>query len=364
MRYINIYMSFSATYPFDLPVLPPNIDCNSATFNKALLLARTELAELKGYSSSLPNPMLLLSPAIIKESVASSEIENINTTIEKVLQQQLFPETEQKIENKEVIRYKDAIITGFEKLNKIPISNRLILSIHKQLLQDRSHGYRKNQNRIENTLTGEVLYTPPAATEIARLISNWEKYIHTTDESIDPLIRCAISHYQFEAIHPFSDGNGRTGRILMVLYLVQEQILHYPILFISGYINRNRADYYRLLRQVTTDGNWCEFIEYMLRGFYLQAKETKEQMLKVRDLLFHYKTEIKKKCPNIYSSDLVETMFSYPIITPVKLGSLLDIHYTTATRYLKQLTENKFLQHQRLGKYQLYVNKKLLMILK
>ena len=308
--------------------------------------------------------MLLLSPAIIKESVASSEIENINTTVEKVLQQQLFPETEQKIENKEVIRYKDAIITGFEKLNKIPISNRLILSIHKQLLQDRSHGYRKNQNRIENTLTGEVLYTPPAATEIARLISNWEKYIHSVDENIDPLIKCAISHYQFEAIHPFSDGNGRTGRILMVLYLVQEQLLHYPILFISGYINRNRAEYYRLLKQVTEEGKWCEYIEYMLRGFYLQAKETKEQLLKVRDLLFQYKIDIKKKCPNIYSSDLAETLFSFPIITPVKLGSLMGIHYTTASRHLKQLTENKFLHHQPLGKYQLYINKKLLNILK
>lgn len=357
-------MSFSAIHPYDLPELPPQLSYGNERFHKALLLARTELAELKGYSSSLPNPMLLLSPAIIKESVASSEIENINTTVEKVLLQQLFPETEQKIENKEVIRYKDAIITGFEKLNKVPISNRLILSIHKQLLQDRSHGYRKNQNRIENTLTGNVFYTPPAATEIARLISNWEKYIHTVDENTDPLIKCAISHYQFEAIHPFSDGNGRTGRILMVLYLVQEQLLHYPILFISGYINRNRAEYYRLLKQVTTDANWCEYIEYMLTGFYLQAKETKEQLLKVRDLLFQYKIDIKKKCPNIYSSDLAETLFSFPIITPVKFGSLMDIHYTTATRHLKQLTENKFLHHQSLGKYQLYINKKLLNILK
>ncbi|REJ80808.1 MAG: hypothetical protein DWQ44_04950 [Bacteroidetes bacterium] len=142
------------------------------------------------------------------------------------------------------------------------------------------------------------------------------------------------------------------------------QLLHYPILFISGYINRNRAEYYRLLKQVSEEGNWCEYIEYMLRGFYLQAKETKEQLLKVRDLLYLYKIDIKKKCPNIYSSDLAEILFSFPIITPVKLGSLMDIHYTTATRYLKQLTENKFLQHQGLGKYQLYINKKLITILR
>lgn len=308
--------------------------------------------------------MLLLSPAIIKESVASSEIENINTTVEKVLQQQLFPESEQKIENKEVLRYKDAIISGFEQMDKMPLSNRLIISIHKQLLRERSHGYRTNQNRIENSITGEVLYTPPPANEIPRLISNLEKYLHTKDDDIDPLIRCAISHYQFEAIHPFGDGNGRAGRILMVLYLLQEELLHYPILYISGYINHNRSEYYRLLRQVTTDGNWFDFIEYMLKGFYLQAKETKDQLLKVRGLFYQYKAEIKKECPNIYSGDLVETMFSLPIITPVRLGILMDIHYTTATRYLKQLSEKDFLEHQPFGKYQLYINKKLLNVLR
>src|SRR6185295_13820981 len=208
-------MSFKPTYPFDLPELPPEIDCNNATFTKWLIKARTELGELKGYSHALPNPMLLLSPAIIKESVASSEIENINTTVEKVLQQRLFPEAEQKTENKEVLRYKDAVQYGYESMNKVSLSNRLILGIHKELLRDRSHGYRSNQNRIENSVTGEVLYTPPPANEIPRLISNWEKYLHNTADETDPLIKCAISHYQFEAIHPFGDGNGRAGRILM-----------------------------------------------------------------------------------------------------------------------------------------------------
>src|SRR5947207_1406413 len=140
-------MSFKATHPFDLPELPPKIKCTSESFTKWLIKARAELGELKGYSHALPNPMLLLSPAIIKESVASSEIENINTTIEKVLQQRLFPEVEQKIENKEVLRYKDAVQYGFETMRKTPISNRLILGIHKKLLRDRSHGYRSNQNR-------------------------------------------------------------------------------------------------------------------------------------------------------------------------------------------------------------------------
>jgi Fic family protein len=357
-------MSFNATYPFALPELPPELNCNNETFTRWLLKARTELGELKGYSYAMPNPMLLLSPAIIRESVASSEIENINTTVEQVLQQQLFPEPEQRIENKEVLRYRDAIIWGFEQMKDMPLGNRLILGIHKELMGPQSYGYRKTQNTIQNSLTGEVLYTPPAATEIAPLIHNWEKYIHNTDESIDPLIKCAISHYQFEAIHPFNDGNGRTGRILMVLYLIQEQLLSYPILYISGYINRNRSDYYRLLREVTTKNDWCSYIEYMLQGFYLQAKETKEQLFKVMELLNSYKENIKKKCPNIYSADLVEMMFSMPIITPVRLGKLLDIHYTTATRYLRQLEENGFLENQQVGKYQLYINKKLVEILR
>lgn len=356
-------MSFSAVYPINLSALPPALNCAQERFMPWLLKARTELGELKGYSHALPNPMLLLSPAIIRESVASSGIENINTTVEKVLEQQLFPEAEQRPENKEVIRYRDAILWGFENMKELPIGNRLILGIHKQLLGERSHGYRSTQNKIANSETGEVLYTPPPAPEIGRLIANLESYIHYDDEVIDPLIRCAISHYQFEAIHPFSDGNGRTGRILMVLYLVQAGLIHYPILFISGFINKNRHDYYRLLREVTTKENWCEFIEYLLRGFYLQARETKEQLFKVMDLLNASKEGIKNKCASIYSSDLVEQLFSMPIVTPVRLGSMLNVHYTTATRYLKQLEKEGFLQNQQVGKYQLYLNKPLLRLL-
>jgi len=310
-----------------------------------------------------PNPMLLLSPAIIRESVASSGIENINTTVEKVLEQQLFPETEQKIENKEVLRYRDAILWGFENMKNVPLGNRLITGIHKELLGERSHGYRTNQNKIENSTSGEVLYTPPPATEIVKLIANWENFIHNEEDGIDPLIKCAIAHYQFEAIRPFGDGNGRTGRILIVLYLVQAGLLNYPILFISGYINKNRSDYYRLLREVTIQENWCEFIEYLLKGFYLQARETKEQLFKVMDLFNAYKTGIKEKCGSIYSADLVEQLFSMPIVTPVRLGSMLNIHYTTATRYLKQLEKEGFLRNQQVGKYQLYINKPLVVLL-
>jgi Fic family protein len=361
-------ISFDATYPHNLRLLPPVIELND-NIKSWLLKARVQLAELKGYSEALPNPMLLLSPAILKEAVASSEIENINTTIEKVLQQQLFPEVEQKGENKEVLRYKEAVIHGYHKMKDISISSRLINEIHKILLGDRSYGFRKFQNHIENSETKKIIYTPPPSTQIEKLIADWEKYIHfdghNNDDAdcSDPLIKCAISHYQFEAIHPFNDGNGRTGRILMVLYLIYSQVLQYPILFISGYINKHRSEYYRLLQNVTTKNEWLPFIEYMLTAFCFQALETKDQLFQLMRTYYDRKQKIKEECKSIYSSDLVEIIFSTPIITPIKLGTLLGVHYTTATRYLKELTSKQFLDHKKVGKYQLYINSQLISIL-
>ena len=357
-------MSFNAIYPFDLPLLPPKIDFKSKELLELLIKARTELGELKGYSFSLPNPMLLISPAIIKESIASSNIENINTTIIDVLQNQLYPEIEQREPDKEVLRYRDAAIWGFENLKSVSLSTRLITGIQKKLIPS-SHGeYRKQQNKIENSSTKEVLYTPPISSNIPKLISNWEKFINYGPENIDPLIASAIAHYQFEAILPFNDGNGRTGRILMVLQLIQDEVISLPILYISGYINKNRTEYYKLLRQVTTKEDWNSFILFMLSGFYLQAKETKEILFNIMKLFHSYKDEIKNKHKKIYTADLIEALFSFPIITPVKLGKELGIHYTTASRHLVTLEKSGFLKENVVGKYHFYTNQKLLNIMK
>jgi len=166
-------MKFDPNRPFDLPLLPPALNFRHERFVDIMLKTRTELGELNGYSYSLPNPLLLLSPAVIKESVASSNIENINTTMEEALQAQLFPEAEQKTSDKEVLRYRDAIMWGFKSLKKVPISTRLILGIHENLMPDQSPGYRKTQNHIANSSTGAVIYTPPPANELPRLLSNW-----------------------------------------------------------------------------------------------------------------------------------------------------------------------------------------------
>lgn len=355
-------MSFNSTYPFDIPLLPPKIDLED--FSNLLLKARTELAELKGYSFSMPNPMLLISPAIVRESVASSNIENINTTLVEVLQNELFPEAERRLPDKEVLRYRDAVLWGNKNIHSYGLSTRLIVGIQKQLIPESHGNYRMQQNQIANMSTHEVLYTPPIAPEIPRLMSNWEKFANEPPPDLDPLIRAAIAHYQFEAIHPFKDGNGRTGRILMVLQLIQDEILTLPILYISGYINNHRSDYYRLLRGITTNEDWKGFILFMLEGFYLQAKDTKETLFKIMKLYFEFKDTLKKTHPKIYTADLVDILFSSPIISPVKLASLLGSHYMTASKYLAQMAKSNLLKEGKYGRYHLFVNERLLSVVK
>jgi Fic family protein len=356
-------MPFDPKQPFDLPLLPPALDFRHEKFIDLMLKTRTELGELNGYSHSLPNPMLLLSPTVIKESVASSNIENINTTVERVLQMQLFAEAEQRMPDKEVLRYSDAVYWGYAKLKKLPISTRLVLGIHRQLLPDSRNPYRTTQNAISNTSTGEVLYTPPPAHELSKLMGNWENFLHA-DDGIDPLIKSAIAHYQFEAIHPFDDGNGRTGRILVVLSLIEQKLLLLPTLYVSGYINKNRSDYYRRLRQVSSEERWNDFILYMLEAFHQQAKETKETLLHLIAMLQKTKEIIRVKHKKIYSADLVEALFAYPIITPVSLGKRLDVNYRTASRYLAELARGKILKESHVGKYHLFINKPLLDLLR
>ncbi|WP_165780438.1 Fic family protein [Leptospira haakeii] len=343
--------------------LPPVLDFESKGFLKLIAKARTELGELKGFASALPNPMLLLSPAIIKESVASSNIENINTTVSNVLQQSLFPEYERDDYDKEVLRYRSAVELGFHELKRFPISNRLIERVHKELMFGKESGFRKLQNKIINSNTGEPIYTPPIASKIPDLISNLEKFLNEENDGIDPLLKCAISHYQFEAIHPFLDGNGRTGRILMVLYLIQAKMLSLPILYVSGYINSNRSRYYELLAGVSSQGNWEPFLEFMLNAFYLQAKSTKDLLFKIIELYQTYKKELSIDRPKLAKTGIVEAMFASPVLSPVSLGERIDVHYTTATRYLEELKDANYLVDMNYGKYHLFINKVLLDLL-
>lgn len=355
-------MSFNPHFPFALAELPPTLDYDSRVFSRLVAKARTELGELKGYSAALPNPMLLLSPAILRESIASSDIENVNTTVEQALQQQLFPEAEQRPADKEVLRYGQAMRWGFEQLSQLSLSSRLIVGIQRQLLPGGYAGYRQTPNQIVNSVTKEVVYTPPPAHNIQRLLGNWENFVHNPEEHIDPLIACAIMHYQFEAIHPFGDGNGRTGRILMVLFLAYHRLLNLPTLYLSGYINQHRPDYYRLLARVSSAGEWEPFIVFMLEGFYQQARATKDTLVESMALLADFKErarQAKRKMPQ----EIIEAIFTQPIVTPTQIARLLGIHYTTATKYLTQLEELGLVQASVSGKYHLYSNRQLIEVL-
>ncbi len=323
-------MSFRATDPFDPPLLPPDVDWKDPRLVGLVGQARTQL---------------------------------INTTVERVLQLQLFPEREQRPPDKEVLRYRDALLWAFEQMKELPLSTRLILGIHQKLLPGSPKGYRRTQNSIQNSATGETLFTPPPASHIARLIGNWENFLHARGDGIDPLIKCAVAHYQFEAIHPLADGNGRTGRILMVLYLIQKQFLQLPTLYLSGFINRNRSEYYQLLLGVTKDQDWAELLVFMLRALCLQADETKQTFFRVTELQQDFKRILQEEHKKIYSSDLVDALFNFPVVTPVKLGQTLGIHYTTATRYLTELAEAGILRDTFHGRYHLFVNHRLMEII-
>lgn len=355
-------MSFDPTHPARLDPLPPMADLKNEDFAEVLLKARVELAELKGASGQIPNPLLLTAPLLVRESVESSGIENINTTVANVLENQLLPVDEQNKTDKEVLQYREALYWGQNNLKDLSLSSRMILGIHKRLLKEKGGAYRTIQNHIVNSKTGEILFTPPVQSQIPSLIGNWETYVND-HKKLDPLIRVAIAHQQFESIHPFEDGNGRTGRILMVLQLVRDEILEMPILFISGYIQNNRAEYYRLLREVSAKGNWHDYIAFMLQGFHLQANETRKTLKKVSDLHKELKDTIKTEHPKIYSADLLEALFSFPVIIPTKLASEMNIHYTTASKHLSQLAEAGILSSMKAGRNHFFINKKLVSIL-
>lgn len=355
-------MSFNPTYPFELPSLPPEPSIKNEDFADLLLQARVELAELKGSAGQIPNPLLLTAPLLTRESVESSGIENINTTVAKVLENQLLPEDEQRAPDKEVLRYREALYWATSQLPNMGISNRLILGIHERLITEQGGEYRREQNHIVNSKTGEVLYTPPLQKNIPALIANWERYVNEYTEH-DPLIRAAVAHQQFESIHPFRDGNGRTGRILMVLQLMQDQVLDLPILFISNYINKNRNEYYELLRSVSTTSDWTPYISYMLQGFYLQAKETKETLRAVTSYHHELKERVKAEHAKFYSAELVDALFTYPIITPTRLAGELNMHYTTTSKHLQALAEAEILSSMKVGRNIFYMNDRLITLL-
>lgn len=345
----------------NLPVLPPKQEIETKNVLKHAISSNRELARLKGYCSLLPNDSILLSSIILKEASASSEIENIITTQDALYKAIVAKDRIIDPATKEVLSYRSALWLGYDEIKKSDILRvNTILSIQEELEQN-SAGLRKLPGTsLVNDTTGEVLYTPPDNEEVIKnLLTNLEKYINSDDE-IDSLIKMAVIHYQFESIHPFYDGNGRTGRIINVLYLVLKGLLDTPVLFLSSYIIKNKTQYYRLLQQMHKSENWEDWIVYMLKAVEETAKDTYKIISDIIELLETTIEVCKSRLPkNIYSKELIELLFVQPYTKIAFLVEAGIAERRTASKYLKELELIGVLESFRLGKETIFVNRPL-----
>lgn len=358
MKGFNKYQPYN-----DLPLLPPQAELETKEILTKTIRASRALAQLNGAIRNLPNPSLFLDTLHLQEAKASSEIENIITTNDDLYQAVVADKKFDNPATKEVISYKEAIWLAFSRLEQRPfISTNLCIELV-QCIKQNTAGIRTTPGTTLSSRHGEVIYTPPSGEQVIReKMANLEIFINEND-SIDPLIKMAISHYQFEAIHPFSDGNGRTGRILLLLQLKLEKLLDVPALFLSEYIIEHKDMYYEGLRSVTESNDWSTFIRYMLDMVETTAIKGLERLESIVQLIDTIGQEIKEKLPKVYSKDLVEVIFKLPY---TKRQNLINADLgtpKTVGNYLIALEEAGFLKSIKVGKEKLYLNLPLMNIL-
>lgn len=352
-----------------LPYLPPQfdgkeLDLETKKIMKEAIKANRKLAELKGYSEIVPNKNILINAITLNEAKESSEIENIITTHDELFS--ALSKSEYLIgAPKEVINYKEALWRGIELIReKGFLTTNMIVQVQ-EIIEENKSGIRKQGGtKLINEKTGEIVYTPPSTeNEIRNLMGNLEKYINGDDE-VDPLIKLAVIHYQFESIHPFYDGNGRTGRIINELFLVKSGLLDSPILYLSKYILSTKEEYYRLLNDIHDKGNWEAWILYILKGIQETSENSLDILRKINELIENTREEIREKHPKIYSKELVDILFLefYTRISNVENG--LNVTRKTASNYLNALSESGILEVEVRGKDKLFINKRLLEIIK
>jgi Fic family protein len=357
----------NSSLPFNaLPPLPPAAEIETKRTLSAAIGANRELARLSGYCSLLPDDSILLSSIILKEASASSEIENIITTQDDLYRALAGSAGQIDQPTKEVLNYRSALYVGYKALQeKGFLSLNTILAIQEELEKNDAGIRRTPGTNLANEATGEVIYTPPDNPEVLQsLLTNLEVFINR-ESGIDPLIRMAAAHYQFESIHPFYDGNGRTGRILNVLFLVLNGLIESPVLYLSSYINRNKRDYYRLLQDVRDSGSWEDWILFMLRAVEETSKETLGIISAIVRLMEETTRTAKEKLPSTsYSRELIEAIFIQPYTKIEFLVNAGIAERRTASKYLKQLQEIGILESHKLGKEILYINISLYRLLK
>ncbi len=344
-------------YPF--LTFPPPGDLLTVPILLALAKAHGRLGELKGAASGLPNQGILIDTLILQEALASSEIENIVTTQDKVFQVDLSVGNV-TVEAKEVARYRVAMKQGYEKWKENGfISENMLIEMYR-ILKQRNDGYRMGAGTIlHNEQTGEIVYEPPQSkSDIIAYMRQLEQVINDSDScnNLDPLIKMALIHHQFESIHPFPDGNGRVGRMLNVLYLIHCGLLESPILYLSRAINRTKPDYYRLLQAVREHGAWEDWIEYMLNSVAETAYSTVLLIIGIKDLMLQMKHRMRKELPKIYSQDLLNNLFRYPYTRIEFLERDLPYTRQTARKYLEILSGSGFVSKVSAGRNNYYIN--------
>ena len=324
---------------------------------KKLALSSRRLAELKGIAGSIPNQSILINTLGLQEAKDSSEIENIITTHDELFKDDVLPESFSNPAAKEVLRYRQALRIGFNQIKQSGLlTSNHIIQIQAELEQNNA-GFRKLPGTTLKNAMGQVIYTPPQEpTEIIALMSDLEQFINNAELfDVDPLIKMALIHHQFESIHPFYDGNGRTGRIINVLYLVKEGLLDSPILYLSRYIVRTKADYYSLLQSVRVEDRWEDWVLYMLEGIEQTAALAIETIQAIKVALQDYKHRIRADY-KFYSQDLINNLFTHPYTKIEFVQRDLQVSRITATKYLEALTEGGFLKKQKMGRGNYYIN--------
>ena len=353
---------FDPDKPFnDLPLLPPAADLETKEVLKKSISAGRMLAELKGLGQTIPNQGILINSLTLQEAKASSEIENVITTNDALFKAFTASTSQVDPATKEVLRYREALWEGFTILKSKPFLTTNLLIRLVQSIKKNSVGIRNAPGtQIVNPATGETIFTPPEGEVLIRnKLKNLEDYIHS-QEGPDPLIKLAIIHYQFECIHPFFDGNGRTGRMLNILYLVQQGLLELPVLYLSRYIIQHKNDYYRLLRSVTKTGQWEPWIFFMLKAIEETAAFTRERILTIRKLMLETMEQTKKDLPGrVFSKELIELLFRQPYTKSRFLVEAGIAQRKTAAEYLKELEKLGILESRKIGKEVLYLNTKL-----
>lgn len=357
---------FNPEYPFNnLPLLAPNVDLETPLILKACIEANKELAKLKMAERLIPNQTVLINSIPLLESQASSAIENIVTTTDE-----LFEYAEDRHSSlmnsatKETLRYREALYTGYLALKTRPLNITMICEICSTIRQINTEVRNLPGTALINDLTRKKIYTPPEGKELLyQLLTNWQHYLHRRD-GVDPLIKLAVQHYQFEAIHPFSDGNGRTGRIINLLYLIEQGLLDTPILYLSGYIIQHKTQYYDKLLNVTSQGAWQDWILYFLKAIVETANWTTEKILAIQKLIEDTCDFIKSKAPTIYSKELVELLFIQPYVRISNLTEMNLAKRDTASKYLKTLCQIGFVEEVKRGRDKLFINHQFLKLLK